>query len=121
MHASAAGLLAPELGLLADMLWRLREFGLELVEGRAGGFLLPELGERHAELEQRIGGLLALLVFLVAMEEGVGGVLILTAHIIALSDPILCVAGKRIVRIGVDQLAESVLGACIVLLEQRTI
>src|SRR4051794_6163708 len=113
---SAAGLFALALGLIEDMRGGLRVFGGEVAGGRAGCILLAELGERHAELEQRIGRLVAGFVLLVALEEGVGRALVLAAHIIALADPVLRAAGERIVGVGGDQLAERGLRRAVVAL-----
>src|SRR5262245_44670440 len=74
---STTGPLPLSLGLVADAFRRLWELGLQLSECRAGGILLTERRQRHAELEQRLRRLAAGFVFLIALKEGFGRILVL--------------------------------------------
>ena len=72
-------------------------------EGAARVLLLAEAAERHAELQEIVGGLAALGIFLIAEGEGGGGVLVFLAHVIGLAEPVLRVAGERVVGIVLDE------------------
>src|SRR5208282_674076 len=81
---------------LLDGSGRGREVMVEARIGGAGIGLLAEIGERHAELEEIVHRLAALGIFLVALGEGDGGVVPILAHVIGLTQPVLRVAGERI-------------------------
>src|ERR1700694_1529521 len=118
---SATRLLALALGLIANLVGRRGELGLELAEGGAGGVLLAERCQRHGEPEQGVWRLIARLMFLVAFEEGVGRVLVVAAHVIGLADPVLRVAGKGIVGVARKQLPEGSFRAGVVPLQNRPV
>src|SRR5258707_14591407 len=85
-------------GALLDVARRAREVAVEPGEGTAGIRLLPELAQGHAELEQVVGSLPALGIFLIALGEDRGGVVVVLPHVIGLAQPVLGVAGERIIR-----------------------
>src|ERR1700722_4764940 len=84
---------------LLDRGGRGREVAVEARKGGAGVRLLAEIGERHAELQQIVHRLAVLGIFLIALGEGDGGVVPILAHIIGLAQPVLRVAGERILGI----------------------
>src|SRR5689334_18945771 len=74
-----------------------RKVAVEPGEGAARIRLLPEVAERHAELQQAVRRLAALRILLVALGEGGGGAVVVLPHVIGLAEPVLRVGGERIV------------------------
>src|SRR5258708_37310811 len=69
-------------GALLDVAQRAREVAVEPREGTAGIRLLPELAQGHAELEQVVGGLSPLGIFLIALGGDRGGVFVVLPHVL---------------------------------------
>src|SRR5581483_3015569 len=104
---------------VADLRLHLREVALEPRVGAAGIVLLAEDRQRDAELQQVVGRLGALRIFLVALGEGGGRALIILARIEGLAEPVLRIAGERVPRIALDEGAEGLLGLLVARLPQQ--
>src|SRR5882724_3895480 len=111
-RAAVMFLLAPRAD--QQILGRAGIFAHQLRQRRAGILLLSHLAQRHAELEQVVGGLAAVGIFLEALGEGDGGLLVVAAHIVGLAQPILGVAREHIVRVLLHEGGEGLLGLGIV-------
>src|SRR6185437_1485487 len=96
-------------GALLDVGRGIGEVVRKLAEGQARLLLLPDIAERHAELQEAVGTLAALRVFPIALGEGSGGVIVVLAHVEGLAEPILGIARERIVGIALDESAERLL------------
>src|SRR5260370_30112013 len=97
-------------GALLDVARRAREVAVEPGEGTAGIRLLPELAQGHAELEQVVGSLPALWIFLIALGEDRGGVVVVLPRVLGLAPPVLGGTGERIVGGALDEGAQVLLG-----------
>src|SRR6516164_5771836 len=104
---SASRALALELGRGFDVGRRIRKLGAELAVGGAGGVLLAEPLQRHGELEKALGCFGTAAVALVPLEEGAGRRAILAAYIERFAEPVLGVAGQRIVGVALKERVKS--------------
>src|SRR5579883_1676033 len=107
--SGAAGALALAMGELLHIRRRVGIARVELAEEDAGILVALELDQRHAELEERIRGLRALGIFLIALGEGLGRLIVIAAHVISLAEPVLGGAGERIVGVGAEEGREGLL------------
>src|SRR6185437_13306788 len=96
-----------------------REVLVELVEGEARLFLLTEIAERHAELQQIVGAFTALRILLVAFGKGAGGMGVVLADVEGLAEPVLRIAGERVGRVALDEAAQRLLRRRVVGLTQQ--
>src|SRR6185369_7892556 len=101
--AGAAVALLGARGAILDRRGGLRELRVQLLERGAGVVLAAGLPQRHAELQQIVRGLLALRIFLIALGEGDRRVLVVALGIIGFAQPVLRVAGQRILRMLGDE------------------
>src|SRR5690348_12530520 len=81
----------------------LREIVVQPRERRAGIGFLAHVAERHRELQQIVRRLAAPGIFLITLGEGDGRVLPVLAHVKGFAEPILSVAGKRVLRMLRDE------------------
>ncbi len=97
-----------------------RELVVELHQRDARIVLLVGARERHAELQETVGRLGSARVALVALGKGRRRIGVFAAHVKALAQPILGIAGQRIGRILLDEVAQRVFGRRIVGPSQQT-
>src|SRR5690606_41039870 len=86
-------------GPVANMRWSVRKLRIELPIGGAGRFALPESFETHCKFQETVRSLRALAIVLIALQESGCGRLVLGTDKVRLSQPVLSVARKLIVRI----------------------
>src|SRR6185312_13791783 len=92
---------------------------VEALEHGTGFLLLVEHRERDAELQEIVRPLRAGLVDLVALGEGDHRLLILTPRVVGLAQPVLRIAGQRMLRIVLHERLEGTLGAGVVAILQE--
>src|SRR5258708_2814905 len=106
-------------GALLDVAQRARGVAVEPREGTAGIRLLPELAPGQAEPEPGGGGRSPPGIFLIALGEDSGGVVVVLPHVIGLAQPVLGVAGERIIRVALHEGAQRLLGRRVIGLAQQ--
>src|SRR4029077_599705 len=98
-----------------------RIFARQLVEGRAGGILLTQALQRHRQFEQALRRLGVSTIVLIALEECPRGGAVLAPYVERFSQPILGIAGERIVRKALQKIFKRGLGGRIVALQEGTV
>src|SRR5579863_8565171 len=86
-----------------------RKIALQARKGATGIGLLIEVRKRHAELQQIVGRLGALRVFLVALRESGGRVGVVLAYVEGLAKPVLRISSERILRPTLNKVAHRLL------------
>src|ERR1700730_2040651 len=107
-------------GAALDRGARAGEIVIELGQRDAGVLLLIGAGQRHAELQQLVGRLAAFRIALLALGKGARRLDKPAACVIGLAEPVLGVAGPRILRVLLDKGLARRLGGGIVRLLQQT-